>query len=59
VNKEYSEHQGRFAHGNDDEGHTADVGDPGATEVPESTLKTLAPLMATPKTTTKPRWAPP
>jgi hypothetical protein len=37
--KEHSEQQGRFMHGNDDEGHAADVGDPGATEVPEVGLE--------------------
>jgi hypothetical protein len=39
MHKEHSEHQGRFAHDNDDEGHEADAGDPDATEVPEVDLK--------------------
>ena len=39
VHKEHSECQGRFAHGNDDEGHAADFGDSGATEAPEVDFK--------------------
>jgi hypothetical protein len=39
VHKERSEHQSRFAQGNDDEGHAAAVGDPGATDVTEVTLE--------------------
>jgi hypothetical protein len=38
VHKEHGEHQGRFSHGNDDEGHAADAGDPGTIEVPEFEL---------------------
>jgi hypothetical protein len=39
VHKEHRERQGQFARGNDDEGGAADIGDPGATEVPEVDLK--------------------
>jgi hypothetical protein len=39
VHKERSCHQGRNAHGNDNEGHAADVSDPGATEVHKANLE--------------------